>query len=324
MNLSVIIPVFNEEKNLEILCQELINVLDKLETELEIIFIDDGSTDKSFNILSDLQKNDDRIEVVRLRKNFGQTAALSAGFDRARGDFIVTLDADLQNDPEDIPKLLDKLKDGYDLVNGWRFDRKDHFLSRRLPSVVANKIISISTSVKLHDYGCTLKAFKKELIKNIRLYGEMHRFIPAIASGIGASITELKVNHRERRFGKSKYGIFRTTRVILDLITVKFLLSYASRPIQIFGLLGFFCEITGFGILLYLIAQRQLFDMPLANRPLLLFSILLVFMGLQFITLGLLGELQARTYHETQNKPIYVIKKILKNEDRDDDPITGN
>jgi len=313
LNLSVVVPVFNEEKNIKILYQELIDVLIKLDLTFEIIFIDDGGTDKSLAILSELQENDSRIVVISFRRNFGQTAALSAGFDYARGDIIVTLDGDLQNDPKDIPKLLQKLSEGYDIVNGWRFDRKDSFFSRRLPSIIANKIISYSTNVKLHDYGCTLKAFRKEITQNIKLYGEMHRFIPAIASGMGSSVAEIKVNHRERKFGKSKYGISRTIRVVLDLITVKFLLSYATRPIQIFGLLGFSCGTIGFCIAVYLTIQRQFYGISLANRPILLLAILLIFMGLQFVTLGLLAELQSRTYHEAQNKPIYVIRQILKN-----------
>ncbi len=313
MNLSVVVPVFNEEKNIKILYQELINVLTKLDLTFEIIFVDDGSTDKSLAILSELQENDSKIVVISFRRNFGQTAALSAGFDYANGDIIITLDGDLQNDPKDIPKLLQKLSEGYDIVNGWRFDRKDSFFSRRLPSIIANKIISYSTNVKLHDYGCTLKAFRKEITQNIKLYGEMHRFIPAIASGMGSSVAEIKVNHRERKFGKSKYGISRTIRVVLDLITVKFLLSYATRPIQIFGLLGFSCGTIGFCIAVYLTIQRQFYGISLANRPILLLAILLIFMGLQFVTLGLLAELQSRTYHEAQNKPIYMIRQILKN-----------
>ena len=312
MNISVIVPVLNEDKNITTLYDELVPVLNGLGQEFEIIFIDDGSTDSSFEVLSKLHETDPRVIVISFRRNFGQTAALSAGFDYARGDIIVTIDADLQNDAKDIPKLLEKLNEGYDLVNGWRFERKDPFITRRLPSVIANKIISIITGVKLHDYGCTLKVFSKEITQNIKLYGEMHRFIPAIASGMGSSVAEVKVNHRARMFGKSKYGISRTIRVILDLITVKFLLSYATRPIQIFGLLGFTCGTIGFSIALYLTIQRQFYGISLANRPALLLAILLIFMGLEFITLGLLAELQARTYHETQNKPIYVVKKVLE------------
>lgn len=315
MNISVIVPLLNEEENIEVLYRELIDQLRELGQKFEVIFVDDGSTDRTFEILSKIQKDDSRVKVISFRKNFGQTAALSAGFDHAKGDIIVTLDADLQNDPQDIPKLLEKLNEGYDLVNGWRFDRKDPFLTRRLPSIIANKIISLITRVTLHDYGCTLKAFRKEVTKNIRLYGEMHRFIPAIASGMGISICEVKVNHRARKYGKSKYGISRTIRVILDLITVKFLLSYATRPIQVFGLLGFCSGIIGFAIAIYLTIQRQFFEIPLANRPLLLLAILLIFIGLQFVTLGLIAELQARTYHEAQNKPIYVIREILEKEE---------
>jgi glycosyltransferase involved in cell wall biosynthesis len=310
----VIVPVFNEEKNIVTVYEELVHVLEGTDQEFEIIFIDDGSTDQSFKILSKLYKDDPRVIIISFRRNFGQTAALSAGFDHARGDIVVTLDADLQNDPMDIPKMLDKLNEGYDIVNGWRVNRKDPFLSRRLPSIIANKIISIITRVKLHDYGCTLKCFRKEVTQNIKLYGEMHRFIPAIASGMGSSVAEVRVNHRARRFGKSKYGISRTIRVILDLITVKFLLSYATRPIQVFGLLGFVCGIVGFGMALYLTIQRQFYGISLANRPALLLAVLLIFMGLQFVTLGLLAELQSRTYHEAQNKPIYIIRKILKKE----------
>lgn len=311
MNLSVIIPILNEEENIDTLYQELIPVLRMLGHPFEIIFIDDGSSDQSFNILRNLQQKDRRVTVISFRRNFGQTAALSAGFDYATGDVIITLDADLQNDPKDIPKLLKKLEEGFDLVNGWRFRRQDKFLTRRLPSMIANKIISITTNVKLHDYGCTLKAFRKEITDGIKLYGEMHRFIPAVASGMGVSIAEVKVNHRARKFGKSKYGISRTIRVILDLITVKFLLSYVTQPIQIFGLLGFASGVVGFCLALFLTIQRQVYGIPMANRPLLLLSILLIFIGLQFVTLGLLGEIQARTYHEAQNKPIYVIREII-------------
>lgn len=315
VEISVIVPILNEEENIRPLYSELIDTLSPLNRRYEIIFIDDGSTDKSFETLACIQKEDANVRVIQFRRNFGQTAALSAGFHYAHGDTIVTIDADLQNDPRDIPKLLEKLEEGYDLVTGWRFDRKDPFLTRKLPSIIANNIISLITKVKLHDYGCTLKAFKREVIENIRLYGEMHRFIPAITSWMGISIVEVKVNHRARRAGKSKYGISRTIRVILDLITVKFLLAFSTRPIQIFGLIGFICGIIGFVTALYLTIQRQFYGIPLANRPLLLLAILLIFMGLQFITLGLLAELQARTYHEAQNKPIYVIRRILEKRD---------
>ena len=316
-------PIYNEEENIPMLHEELQGVLSQMGTAYEVILVDDGSTDGSYKLLAELQSQDPHLVVIRFRRNFGQTAALSAGFDAPRGEIIVTLDADLQNDPKDIPALIEKLNEGYDLVNGWRFDRKDPFLSRRLPSMIANRIISATTQVKLHDYGCTLKVFRREVIKNIRLYGEMHRFIPAICSAMGTRIAEVKVNHRPRRFGTSKYGISRTIRVVLDLITVKFLLSYMTRPIQVFGLLGINCGLLGFLIALFLTIQRQVFNIPMANRPMLLLAILLIFMGLQFVSLGLLAELQARTYHETQNKPIYAIREILGQKSTPSEDVTG-
>ena len=311
MNLSIIVPLYNEEANINQLYTELRDVLGKLNLKSEMIFIDDGSSDKSLEQLAKIQANDESVVVISFRRNFGQTPAIAAGFDHAKGDIIITMDGDLQNDPADIPKLLEKLKEGYDLVNGWRFNRQDKFLSRRLPSIIANKIISLTTNVRLHDYGCTLKAFRREITENLKLYGEMHRFIPAIASAMGVDIAEVKVNHRPRQFGYSKYGISRTIRVILDLITVKFLLSYSTRPIQIFGLVGFVSGGVGFLLALFLTIQRQFFGIGLTNRPILLLAILLIFIGLQFITLGLLAEMQSRTYHESQKKPIYVIRKIL-------------
>jgi len=310
--LSVVIPLLNEEENIPILYQELRDVLVTLEEDYEIVFIDDGSTDRSLELLRDLQRQDSHIVVVSFRKNFGQTAAMAAGFDYAGGDVIITMDADLQNDPKDIPLLLDQIKAGNDVVTGWRYDRKDAFINRRLPSIIANKIISKTTGVNLHDYGCTLKAFRREVIKCVKLYGEMHRFIPAIASGMGIDFTEVKVNHRPRRFGASKYGISRTIRVILDLMTVKFLLSYSTRPIQVFGLMGVISGSIGFLIALLMTIQRQFFGVPLSDRPLLFLAVLLIFIGIQFISLGLIAELQARTYHESQNKPVYHVKKVYR------------
>lgn len=312
MLLSVVIPLLNEEENIPILYQELVEVLATLEEEYEIVFIDDGSTDRSLELLRDLQRKDSHIVVVSFRKNFGQTAAMAAGFDYAGGDVIITMDADLQNDPRDIPLLLEKIKAGNDVVTGWRYDRKDAFINRRLPSIIANKIISKTTGVNLHDYGCTLKAFRREVIKCVKLYGEMHRFIPAIASGMGIDFTEVKVNHRARRFGSSKYGISRTIRVILDLLTVKFLLSYSTRPIQVFGLMGVISGGIGFLIALMMTIQRQFFGVPLSDRPLLFLAVLLIFIGIQFISLGLIAELQARTYHESQNKPVYHVKNVYR------------
>lgn len=310
--LSVVIPLLNEEENIPFLYEELNEVMGTIDADYELIFIDDGSTDKSPALLKELHEKDDHVVVVNFRKNFGQTAAMAAGFDYARGDVIITMDADLQNDPHDIPLLLEKMDEGNDVVTGWRYDRKDAFINRRLPSIIANKIISKTTGVNLHDYGCTLKAFSREVIKNVKLYGEMHRFIPAIASGMGIHFTEVKVNHRPRRFGTSKYGISRTIRVVLDLLTVKFLLSYATRPIQVFGLMGVISGGIGFVIALIMTFQRQFMGVPLSDRPLLLLAVLLIFMGIQFISLGLIAELQARTYHESQNKPIYFVKTVLR------------
>jgi len=311
LDISIVVPVYNEEENITALYQELADVLKALSQTSEMIFVDDGSSDRSLNLLEEIQAADPSVIVISLRRNFGQTAAMSAGFDHAHGDIIITMDGDMQNDPHDIPKLIDKLNQGYDVVTGWRYQRKDPFLSRRLPSKIANKIISWITGVNLHDYGCTLKAFKREVTRNIRLYGEMHRFIPAIASGMGISFTEIKVNHRPRRFGTSKYGISRTIRVILDLMTVKFMLSYATRPLHIFGVLGFVASSLGFLMALVMTIQRQFYGMPLADRPLLLLAVLLMFIGIQFITIGLLAELVVRTYHESQQKPIYYVRKIV-------------
>ena len=311
MDISVVVPLYNEEDNVQLLYEEIKGVLDTMAEQAEIVFVDDGSRDTTLAKLEVIQAGDDHVRVVSLRRNFGQTAAMTAGFDHARGGVIITMDGDLQNDPHDIPQLVGKLNEGYDVVTGWRYDRQDPFLSRKLPSQLANRLISRVTGVGLHDYGCTLKAFRREVIDNINLYGEMHRFIPAIASGMGISFTEVKVNHRARRFGTSKYGISRTIRVVLDLITVKFMLSYATRPLHVFGTVGVVSSLLGVTIGLILTVQRQLFGIGLANRPLLLLAVLLIFMGIQFITIGLLAELVVRTYHESQKKPIYYVRKVL-------------
>lgn len=311
MDISVVVPLYNEEDNVQLLYEEIKGVLDTMAEQAEIVFVDDGSRDTTLAKLEAIQAGDDHVRVVSLRRNFGQTAAMTAGFDHARGGVIITMDGDLQNDPHDIPQLVGKLNEGYDVVTGWRYDRQDPFLSRKLPSQLANRLISRVTGVGLHDYGCTLKAFRREVIDNINLYGEMHRFIPAIASGMGISFTEVKVNHRARRFGTSKYGISRTIRVVLDLITVKFMLSYATRPLHVFGTVGVVSSLLGVLIALILTVQRQLYGIGLANRPLLLLAVLLIFMGIQFITIGLLAELVVRTYHESQKKPIYYVRKVL-------------
>lgn len=313
MDISVVIPIYNEEENIPRMYEELKAVLEGIGKSYELVLVDDGSKDASLGLLEDLQRQDEHVIVVSFRRNFGQTAAMSAGFDHASGDIIITMDSDMQNDPRDIPALIKKMDEGYDVVTGWRHKRQDPFLSRRLPSMLANRLISWITGVRLHDYGCTLKAFHREVTQNIRLYGEMHRFIPAIASGMGISFTEIKVNHRARRFGTSKYGISRTIRVILDLITVKFLLSYATRPLHVFGVIGLISSSMGFFIALVMTIQRQFFGVELANRPLLLLAILLIFIGIQFVTIGLLAELVVRTYHESQRKPIYHVRRVIGN-----------
>jgi glycosyltransferase involved in cell wall biosynthesis len=312
IDLTIVIPVRNEAPSLEALLEEVTRAMTAWGRSYEVIVIDDGSTDDSFQILARLQAGDPRVRVIRFRRNFGQTAAFAAGFAHARGRIIVTSDGDLQNDPADIPALIEMIERGHDIACGWRKDRKDKFLSRRLPSMMANWLISVSTGVHLHDYGCSLKAFRAEVVKPLKLYGEMHRFLPAIASEQGVSIAERIVNHRARQHGHSKYGISRTIRVILDLLTVKFLLSYSTRPLQMFGLIGLAMLVPGSAITGWLAYVRLMGEQSIANRPALLFGILLIFSGLQFVTMGLLAELQARTYHESQNKPTYAIREILE------------
>jgi glycosyltransferase involved in cell wall biosynthesis len=309
--LSVVVPVYNEEESIPQLYERLTAELSALGVGYEIIAVDDGSRDASFTLLRELAESDPRLRVVRFRRNFGQTAAFSAGFDRARGQVVVTIDADLQNDPADIGRLLAKMDEGYDVVSGWRERRQDPFINRRLPSMLANRLISWSTGVHLHDYGCSLKAYRSEVVRGIRLYGELHRFIPAIASWQGVEVAELAVNHRARQFGKSKYGISRTIRVVLDLVTVRFLLSYGTRPMQIFGLLGLIATMLGVVVGAYLSWIKLAYGAAIADRPLLLLAVLLIVLGVQFVSLGLIGELIVRTYYETQQKPIYVVREEL-------------
>lgn len=311
-DLSVVIPIRNESESVRRLYEELTSSLERFGRTYELLLVDDGSTDDSFEQLAAIQRRDPRLRVIRFRKNFGQTAAFAAGFAMARGRYIITSDGDLQNDPADMPAMVERLEQGFDIVCGWRKHRKDPFISRRLPSVVANRIISVATGVALHDYGCSLKVFRAEVVKPLRLYGEMHRFLPAIASEMGVRIDEVEVNHRPRLHGRSKYGISRTVRVILDLLTVKFLLSYSTRPLQIFGLVGLTMGLLGAAVTGWLSVQRLLGYQAIGNRPLLLFGILLIFTGVQLITLGLLAELQARTYHESQNKPTYAVREVLQ------------
>lgn len=310
IDISIVSPVYNEAENVEEVCNELISALSKTGKSFEIIFVDDGSIDSTFEKLKKIRERDKRVKIIRFRKNFGQTPAISAGFDYSKGEIVITIDADLQNDPSDIENLLRKIEEGYDLVSGWRWKRKDKFFTRILPSKIANFLISIITGVKLHDYGCTLKAYRSEVVKNIRLYGEMHRFVPAVASLLGINVAEVKVNHRKRKAGKSKYGIGRTIRVILDLITVKFLISYSTRPLQIFGLMGLMTGGTGFFLGLYLTYLKIIEKQAIGNRPLLLLSVLLIFLGAQFISLGLIAEMLSRTYHESVEKKTYAIKEL--------------
>ena len=313
LDLSIVIPVYNEAENLSELHGELAAVLEGRGLSYELIFVDDGSTDDTFSRLNQLYVVDSHVCVVRFRRNFGQTAAFAAGFSRAQGKVIVTADGDLQNDPHDIPMMLEKLVEGNDIVCGWRKNRKDPWLTRKIPSMIANWLISVTTRVKLHDYGCSLKVFRAEVVKPLRLYGEMHRFIPAIASEQGVKIEEVIVNHRVRRFGNSKYGLSRIIRVLFDLVTVKFLLSFSTRPLQIFGPPGLLLAAVGVGITTYLGYVRLFDGQPISGRPMLLLGILMLFTGMQLVTLGLLGELQARTYHESQGKPIYVVREVLEN-----------
>lgn len=310
--LSVIVPVYNEQENLPGLYEEIKKTLQG-KYNYELIFIDDGSTDKSFDILSEICRQDQKVTVIRFRTNFGQTAALSAGFEHANGKIIVPLDGDRQNDPADIERLIKKLDEGYDIVSGWRRRRHDNALTRLLPSWVANWVIRSITGVKLHDFGCTLKAYRYESIKEIRLYGEMHRFIPALASWSGEKVTEMEVNHRPRSAGKTKYGLNRTFKVILDLLTVKFLMSYSTKPIYVFGGLGI---LSGFGaVLTGMVVLYQKFistaHLSMNRNPLLILVAILIMASIQLVLMGLLAEMQVRTYHESQGRPIYSIDRIL-------------
>jgi glycosyltransferase involved in cell wall biosynthesis len=307
--ISIVIPVRNEAPNVAALYEELTTTLESFGRRYEIIVIDDGSTDETFELLAALQTADERLRIIRFRRNFGQTAAFSAGFAHARGRYIVTSDGDLQNDPRDIEKMVEAAQ-SFDIVAGWRKDRQDPFINRRLPSMIANWVISQVTGVKLHDYGCSLKVFRAEVVKPMKLYGEMHRFLPAIASEMGVTITERVVNHRKRLHGTSKYGISRTIRVILDLLTVKFLISYSTRPLQIFGLLGLGMGALGSLVCLWLVYVKYVLHEGIADRPLLLGGIVLLVMGANFLMSGLIAEMQARTYHESQDKPTYVIREI--------------
>ena len=311
LDLSIVIPVFNEEANLQELIDKINKVMQRIKKNYEIIFVDDGSEDDSLRILSEACQKNSRIRLIVFQRNYGQTAALSAGFNSATGKIIIPLDADLQNDPEDIPMLLLKIEEGFGLVSGWRKERKDPFWSRRLPSLVANWIISRISGVPLHDYGCTLKAYRKEYIAGINLYGEMHRFLPIYASWNGARIEEVQVRHHPRRAGVSKYGISRTFKVLMDLITVKFLGGYATKPLYLFGAIGSLLLIFSAISLLGVLYQKIFLDISMIQTPLLLLTVLFIVLGVLLIMLGLIAEITVRTYHESRGKPIYLIKETI-------------
>jgi glycosyltransferase involved in cell wall biosynthesis len=321
---SVVIPVFNEAENVGILHEEIAAAIKSRLEDYEIIFVDDGSDDGSLAELRKIHGLDPRVKIIQFRKNFGQSAAISAGFAICHGEVVITMDADLQNDPAHIPQLVDKVADGFDIVNGWRKDRHDKWLTRKVPSFFGNKLISWITGTRLHDYGCTLRGFRSDVVKNLKLYGEMHRYIPALASRMGIKSTEIPVNHRARKFGKSKYGLGRTFRVMIDLISLKFLLAYSHRPLQIFGGVGLLMILTGLGCGSYLTYAKFVLSQGIAGRPLLFFTLLMIFLGFQAISLGLLAEMLSRIYHEGFDKNEYAIRELIgfENENIDDRPRT--
>jgi glycosyltransferase involved in cell wall biosynthesis len=309
---SIVVPFYNEQENIPTLYMKITEVMDSLGEPYEMVFVDDGSKDNSYRVLSEIYEHDRRVNVVRLRRNFGQTAALKAGFDFAQADVVISMDGDLQHDPEEIPRFLEKIEEGYDLVSGWRIQRKDHWLMRRLPSRAANWMMAKLSGIELHDFGTTFKAYRREILQEIQLYGELHRFIPALAGSTGARIAEVPISNPGRKNGRSNYGIGRTIRVFFDLIMVKFLLDYSTRPLQFFGLLGLFGTGTG-SVLGLLVLYDKLVkhqDVMSTHGPLLLLAIALFVSGIQFVSMGLLGEISSRTYYESQNKPIYALREV--------------
>jgi glycosyltransferase involved in cell wall biosynthesis len=309
--LSIVVPIYNEEESLPFLVNQLLEVLHPMEETFELVLVNDGSSDNSAEVIRKLSFDIPELVGVLLRKNYGQTAAMAAGFDISSGEIVVTLDGDLQNDPADIPLLVNKIRDGFDLVSGWRYQRQDAAISRKLPSKIANRLIGKVTGVRLNDYGCSLKAYRKEVLTDMRLYGELHRFLPVLANIEGARITEVKVNHRARQFGSSKYGIDRTFRVLMDLLTVWFMNRFLTRPMYVFGFGGILAIIGSFITSFYLLTIKLLGE-DIGNRPLLIFALLLAVTGVQLFGFGLLGELQIRTYHESQNRPIYRIRDTFR------------
>ncbi|MGB7282413.1 MAG: glycosyltransferase family 2 protein [Candidatus Acidiferrum sp.] len=326
---SIVVPFYNEQENIPPLYVKLTEVMDALGERYELVFVDDGSKDKTFKVLSDIYEHDPRVNVVQLRRNFGQAPALKAGFDFARGEIIISMDGDLQHDPDEIPRFLEKIEEGYDLVSGWRVSRTDHWLMRQLPSRVANKMMAKLSGVDLHDFGTTFKAYRREVLSEIHLYGELHRFIPALASWAGASVAEVPISNIARKNGASNYGISRTVRVLLDLLSVKFLLDYSTKPLQFFGLMGLACLSGGAGIGLWVFLRKALLNEGLlANHgPLMLLGMALVMGGIQFIATGLIGEMLARTYYESQNKPVYSVREFRSRREtmagRDEPPRTA-
>ena len=309
LGISVVIPVYNEEGNIDRLYQELTAALENVGRDYEVVAINDGSSDRTYDMLNDVQAKDARWQIIHFRRNFGQTAAIAAGFDAARGEIVITIDADLQNDPRDIQSILDKFDEGYDIVSGWRQDRKEPLFLRRIPSMFANRLISRTTGIRLHDYGCTLKAYHFDVAKGVQLYGELHRFIPALASQMGVSVAEIPVKDRTRKWGSSKYGFNRTFKVILDLIAVIFLLSYFNRPLYVFGAAGILVGAVGSLLGLYLTVFKLLTENKIGDRPLLQLSVLLMVLGVQFVSTGIVADMIMRTYHESQHKAIYYIRE---------------
>jgi glycosyltransferase involved in cell wall biosynthesis len=313
--LSVFLPVFNEEENVDLLNTRLKEALEKLQRTYEIIYVDDGSSDNSLARLRSIASRDEQVRVVALRRNFGQTAAMSAGIDHARGQILIPMDADLQNDPVDIARLLEKLDEGYDVVSGWRKDRKDKMVTRRIPSMFANRLISVISGVHLHDYGCSLKAYRRDVLSDVRLYGEMHRFIPIYAKWAGAKVAEIPVTHHARHAGKSKYGLSRTVKVLFDLITIKFMASYWTKPLYMFGTAGMICLGVSFFSLVAALYYRFVLDVHLNRMPLATLAMVMFGMGIQFIFMGLIAEMVVRTYHESQNKPIYLVRERINTDE---------